>query len=49
MRDLARAAEMAGTPLPPAYHRLFRRWFLLGWPGFAAVIGIFVLMVLKPF
>lgn len=48
MRDLAAAAAVAGMPLPPAYHRLFRRWFLLGWPGFASVLAIFVLMVLRP-
>src|SRR5262245_8202977 len=29
MRELASAAAHAGAPLPPAYHRLFRRWFAL--------------------
>src|SRR5689334_23094481 len=28
MRDLARVAAKTGTDLPPAYHRLFRFWFV---------------------
>ncbi len=48
MRDLARRAEREGTPLPAAYHALFRRWFLLGIPAFAAVLAIVWLMVAKP-
>ena len=48
MRDLARAAAAAGEPLPPAYHRLYRWWFAFGFPAFAAVLGIVVLMVTKP-
>jgi uncharacterized membrane protein len=34
--------------LPPEYHRLFRVWFILGWPAFAGVTAIFVLMIWKP-
>src|SRR6266853_1571190 len=41
LRDLACAARDAGTPLPAHYHRLFRIWFILGWPAFAGVIAIF--------
>lgn len=48
MRDLASAAVREGTPLPPRYHALFRAWFWLGWPAFAAVFAIFVLMLWKP-
>jgi uncharacterized membrane protein len=48
MRDLAAAARDAGAPLPPQYHRLFRTWFILGWPAFAGMIGIFILMIVKP-
>jgi uncharacterized membrane protein len=48
MRDLARAARDAGEPLPARYHRLFRAWFILGWPAFAGVIAIFALMIAKP-
>ena len=48
MVKLAEGAVAAGVPLPPAYHRLFRAWFVLGWPAFAGVIGIYALMVAKP-
>lgn len=48
MVKLAEGAVAAGTSLPPAYHRLFRAWFILGWPAFAGVIGIYALMVAKP-
>lgn len=47
-RDLARAALAAGTALPPAYFRVMRWWFWLGWPAFLAVVAIFWLMVFKP-
>nr|WP_233352689.1 DUF2269 domain-containing protein [Maricaulis alexandrii] len=29
-------------------NRLMRIWFILGWPAFAALIGIFWLMITKP-
>lgn len=48
LRDLARAARDAGTPLPPAYHRLYRWWFAFGWPAFAAVLAILWLMLTRP-
>ena len=48
LRDLARAAADAGAPLPAAYHRLFRIWFLFGFPGFGAVLAILFLMIAKP-
>jgi uncharacterized membrane protein len=48
LRDLARAAAAAGTPLPERYHRLFRIWFLLGWPAFLGVIAVFALMLWRP-
>lgn len=49
MRDLARIAVTGGTPLPPRYFELFRRWFLFGIPGFGAVMAILWLMLAKPF
>lgn len=49
MRDLARIAVTGGTPLPPRYHALYRRWFLFGIPGFGAVMTILWLMLAKPF
>ena len=48
MHRLAEAAAKASEPLPPAYHRLFRWWFALGFPAFAAVIAIYALMLAKP-
>jgi uncharacterized membrane protein len=48
MRDLARDAAAAGRPLPPRYHRLYRLWFLCGFPGFGAVVMIVWLMIAKP-
>jgi uncharacterized membrane protein len=47
LRDLAAGARDAGQPLPAQYHRLFQIWFILGWPAFAGVIAIFVLMIAK--
>jgi uncharacterized membrane protein len=46
--DLASAARDAGEPLPAQYHRLFRVWFVLGWPAFAGVVAILGLMIAKP-
>jgi len=48
LRNLAIDARDTGKLLPPEYHRLFRVWFILGWPAFAGVIFIFVLMITKP-
>src|SRR5206468_2847328 len=41
MRDLALQAAEQGAPLPPLYHRLFRIWFVFGFPAFGAVLAIF--------
>ena len=39
----------AGEPVDQvAYDRLFRAWFLLGWPAFGGLIVVFFLMVLRP-
>ena len=48
LRDLALQAAAAGAPLPERYFRLFKLWFILGFPAFAAVLGILWLMVVKP-
>ena len=48
MRELAAQAVRSATPLPPAYHRLFRIWFAFGFPAFAAVLGILWLMIARP-
>jgi uncharacterized membrane protein len=48
MRNLARQAAEANAPLPPGYHRLYRRWFAFGFPAFAAVLAIVWLMLARP-
>ncbi|WP_170545153.1 DUF2269 family protein [Ruegeria arenilitoris] len=48
MRGLAQAAADSAVPLPQAYHRLFRIWFVCGFPAFAAVLAILWLMIARP-
>ncbi|MGV3653255.1 MAG: DUF2269 family protein [Noviherbaspirillum sp.] len=48
MRDIARDAVRADTPLPDPYWRYMRRWVLLGIPAFFAFVIVFYLMVAKP-
>lgn len=48
IRDLAATALAAGAPLPDEARRLYRIWFALGWPAFAALTGVFWLMVARP-
>jgi uncharacterized membrane protein len=48
LRNLAVRAVATGEPLPERYFRLFKLWFALGFPAFAAVVGIVWLMVAKP-
>jgi uncharacterized membrane protein len=45
-REAQRAASI--DALPAGFHWLFRVWFALGVPAFAALIVIFYLMVAKP-
>ena len=46
LRDLAIAATSFDT-LPQEFHRLMRRWIVLGVPAFSAVLLIVVLMVTR--
>jgi uncharacterized membrane protein len=48
IRDLASRALHDGQPLPARVWRLYRLWFVLGWPAFAALVAIFWLMIAKP-
>lgn len=48
MRRLAAEAASTGQALPEAYDRLFKVWFVLGFPAFTAVLAIVWLMVAKP-
>jgi len=45
---LAQVASEGGAPLGPDYARTIRLWFGLGWPAFAALLGVFWLMIAKP-
>lgn len=47
IRDLCRAVPPDG-PVPLPARRLYRIWFALGWPAFAALVAVFWLMVSKP-
>lgn len=38
----------SGQELPQRYHKLFRAWFILGWPAFLGLVIVFFLMVMKP-
>lgn len=48
LRDIARAAALAGTALPPAFASLYRIWFACGFPAFFAVLAIIWLMLARP-
>jgi uncharacterized membrane protein len=48
LRDIAVQAAEQGSGLPAHYNRLFRIWFVLGWPAFIGVVAIFWLMIAKP-
>lgn len=48
LRDLARDAVATGRPLPDRYFRLFRVWFICGFPAFFAVAAILWLMLTRP-
>ena len=44
IRDLCRGAD----EVPSEALRLYRLWFLLGFPGFLSLVAVFWLMVAKP-
>jgi uncharacterized membrane protein len=48
LRDIVASAAAGNGELPPAYHRLFRLWFWLGWPAFISLLAIFYLMIARP-
>jgi len=47
LKQILAACLSSGDPLPPHYDRLFRTWFILGWPTFLGLVVVFFLMVLK--
>jgi len=48
IRDLAGEALANGTTISGEIRRLFRIWFLLGWPAFLSLVAVFWLMISKP-
>lgn len=48
MAAMARTAVRDQTALPARYATYARRWELLGYPAFVAMLAIFYLMVAKP-
>jgi uncharacterized membrane protein len=46
LRDAAIAARTVGE-LDEGFHRRFRTWFVLGWPAFLGVMGLFGLMLTR--
>ncbi|MDG6094495.1 DUF2269 domain-containing protein [Acetobacter sp. AN02] len=48
MAGLARQAAAQNGTLPSEFMRLYRKWFLLGWPAFIALIIVFWLMAARP-
>ncbi|WP_028604160.1 DUF2269 family protein [Ottowia thiooxydans] len=48
MARIAGTAAAQNTPMPPAYLQLARRWEILGYPAFIAMMALYALMVNKP-
>ena len=48
LKNMLTIAEESGADLTPRYHRLFKIWFILGWPAFIGLVIVFFLMVFKP-
>lgn len=48
LKNMCQEALENGNELPDRYQKLFKIWFLLGWPAFVGLIVVFYLMVAKP-
>lgn len=48
LKKMVKDSVESGTELPVRYHKLFKIWFLLGWPAFLGLVTVFFLMVMKP-
>jgi uncharacterized membrane protein len=48
MKKILQSCVNTGTPPPVEYDRLFKIWFVLGWPAFIGLVIVFFLMVMKP-
>jgi len=45
---IANESHETNSPLPPLYFIYMRRWLILGWPAFIALLAVFYLMIAKP-
>jgi uncharacterized membrane protein len=48
LKKMVAQALEGNKELPAEYYKLFKIWFLLGWPAFVGLIIVFYLMVAKP-
>ncbi len=48
LKKIVAHSVATGETLPERYYKLFRIWFLLGWPAFIGLVIVFFLMVMKP-
>jgi uncharacterized membrane protein len=48
LKQIVTSCVATDALLPREYDRLFRLWFILGWPAFLGLIAIFFLMVTRP-
>lgn len=48
LRNIAAEAQHTQTTLPEQYWRYAKIWERLGYPAFIAMLGVYLLMVLKP-
>lgn len=48
LKNMLKQAVEHNLPLPERYYRLFKIWFILGWPAFISLLVIFFMMVFKP-
>ena len=48
LRDIARDCTARDLPLPARFDRLYRIWFVFGFPAFFAVLAILWLMLTRP-
>lgn len=48
LRDIAERHAREATQVGDEFRSLYRRWFALGWPAFAAMLAILWLMVSRP-
>ena len=48
LKKMCIEAAENGTELPERYNKLFKIWFLLGWPAFLGLVAVFYFMVAKP-